>query len=418
MPLTKISKQVVLMKKFIRILGFILLMIQVVLTYVLYSNPELTPIGGTWSFLVFSGFVVLQFYYHLIVQKNVNTRLLSAVTIVILALWFSASVLLLFEPVKYIPASQIALMTSFLVVNYRLHRHLIKQIDLFIKVSLLAISGIFIFSAILLIQTESLPELLDFIRLKTTIHSILILVFIGLDRYIIDLLHAEKDVLLEIANEKTIALKSELLEEVEHRVHKPINQLRASLESVRINVYGESKEITENSIRQLNTIDKYLNSITKANKIESNRDLPLTQVLREFETVYKDWVSFDVGYIVPTTILSSNEIFGLRTLLDFAINNNNKYCSLDVEMIDNKPFFEITFDGSGMTDSILKVNYDVEARGLNESYDLKLAVRVLQKEGYTIMLSSQLLQGTRFLVISEKVDLKEYELPGKTNLLL
>lgn len=87
----------------------------------------------------------------------------------------------------------------------------------------------------------------------------------GIDRIIIDLIQAEKDEQLKAANEKTLALKSELLDEVEHRVHKPINLLRASLESVRINTYGESREITENSIRQLNSIDKYLNSITKAN---------------------------------------------------------------------------------------------------------------------------------------------------------
>ena len=208
------------------------------------------------------------------------------------------------------------------------------------------------------------------------------------------------------------------MDEVEHRVHKPINLLRASLESVRINTYGESREITENSIRQLNSIDKYLNSITKANQIELNRDLPLKQVLKEFEIAYKDWVSFGIGYTDSSTILNSNEIFGLRSLLDFAINNKNKYCSLDVEMVDNRPLFEITIDGAGMTDSILKVNFDVEKRGFNESYDLKLAIRLLQREGYSIMLSSQLLQGSRFLVISEKVDLKMYELPGKSNVIL
>lgn len=208
------------------------------------------------------------------------------------------------------------------------------------------------------------------------------------------------------------------MDEVEHRVHKPINLLRASLESVRINTYGESREITENSIRQLNSIDKYLNSITKANQIELNRDLPLKQVLKEFEIAYKDWVSFGIGYTDSSTILNSNEIFGLRSLLDFAINNKNKYCSVDVEMVDNRPLFEITIDGAGMTDSILKVNFDVEKRGFNESYDLKLAIRLLQREGYSIMLSSQLLQGSRFLVISEKVDLKMYELPGKSNVIL
>lgn len=418
MPLTKISNRVLLMKKFIQIIGSVLLMIQVVLAYILYSNPILTPLGGIWFFLVFSGFIVFQFYYHLTAQKNVNTRLFSAITQVIGALWLSASVLLLFEPVEYIPASQIAVMTGFLVLNYRLHGHLTKQINLLIKVSLLILSGILIASVIRLIQTESLPQLLDIVRLKTTIHSVLVLVFIGLDRIIIDLLQAEKDVLLEIANQKSLTLKSELLDEVEQRVHKPINQLRASLESIRVNAYGESREITENSIRQLNSIDKYLNSITKANQIESNINLPFKQVLREFEAAYKDWVAFNVGPIDPSTILSSNEIFGLRTLLDFAINNKNKYCSLDAKMVDNKPFFEIIFDGSGMTDSILKVNYDGEARGFNESYDLKLAIRVLQKEGYSIMLSSQLLQGTRFLVISEEVDLTQYELPGKTNVLL
>ena len=406
------------MKKFIRITGFILLLIQVALTYTLYSNPKLTPIGGTWFFLVLIGFIIFQFYYHLTVQKNVNTRLLTAVTKIIGALWLGASVLLLFEPTEYIPASQIAVMTGFLVINYRLHGHLTKEIDLSIKIFLLVISGIFIFSAIMLIQTESLPELLDFIRLKTTIHAILILVFIGIDRIIIDLIQAEKDELLKAANEKTLALKSELLDEVEHRVHKPINLLRASLESVRINTYGESREITENSIRQLNSIDKYLNSITKANQIELNRDLPLKQVLKEFEIAYKDWVSFGVGYTDSSTILNSNEIFGLRSLLDFAINNKNKYCSVDVEMVDNRPLFEITIDGAGMTDSILKVNFDAEKRGFNESYDLKLAIRLLQREGYSIMLSSQLLQGSRFLVISEKVDLKMYELPGKSNVIL
>ena len=108
----------------------------------------------------------------------------------------------------------------------------------------------------------------------------------------------------------------------------------------------------------------------------------------------------------------------LRSVLDFAINNKNKYCSVDVEMVDNRPLFEITIDGAGMTDSILKVNFDVEKRGFNESYDLKLAIRLLQREGYSIMLSSQLLQGSRFLVISEKVDLKMYELPGKSNVIL
>jgi len=149
-----------------------------------------------------------------------------------------------------------------------------------------------------------------------------------------------------------------------------------------------------------------------------NRDLPLKQVLKEFEIAYKYWVSFGVGYTDSSTILNSNEIFGLRSVLDFAINNKNKYCSVDVEMVDNRPLFEITIDGAGMTDSILKVNFDVEKRGFNESYDLKLAIRLLQREGYSIMLSSQLLQGSRFLVISEKVDLKMYELPGKSNVIL
>lgn len=144
----------------------------------------------------------------------------------------------------------------------------------------------------------------------------------------------------------------------------------------------------------------------------------MKQVLKEFEIAYKDWVSFGVGYTDSSTILNSNEIFGLRSLLDFAINNKNKYCSVDVEMVDNRPLFEITIDGAGMTDSILKVNFDVEKRGFNESYDLKLAIRLLQREGYSIMLSSQLLQGSRFLVISEKVDLKMYELPGKSNVIL
>lgn len=113
--------------------------------------------------------------------------------------------------------------------------------------------------------------------------------------------------------------------------------------------------------------------------------------------------------------MNPNEIFGLRTLLDYAMNNKSKYCSLDASMVNNKPCFEITIDGPGMTDSILKLNLHGEANTINEGYDLKIAFRLLQKEGYIIMLSSQLLQGSRFLIISEDVEVEQYELPGKVN---
>lgn len=415
MPLTKISKQVLWMKKFIRILGLILLLTYMTMTIVLYSNPELTPIGGAWFFLVMAGFVGFQFYYYLANKNDQNENLVKGVIITTGLLWFSAMLLLLFEPEEFIPASQIAVMIVFLTINYRLFVTRFKSLILPSKIYLSVSSVLFVASIYQLIHVTNLPSLSEFIRFRTTFHTVVILMLIAVDHVIIDLLQAEKDLSLKIANEKTLNLKSTLLNEVEKHIHKPLNLLRVSLESVRLNTFGEPREITENGIKQVNQIERYLGSISKVNRIEESKEVPTLRVLKEFSIVYRNWISFNHSNITDNSKMNNNEIFGLRTLLDYAMYHKSKYCSLETTMVNNKPCFEITFDGPGMTDSFLKLNLQGEIGSINEGYDLKIAFRLLQKEGYIVMLSSQLLQGSRFLIICEDADIKEHELPGKVN---
>jgi hypothetical protein len=288
MPLAKISKQVLLMKKFIRIIGFVLLLVQFVLMYVLYSNPELSPIGGIWFFLVFVGFIGFQYFYHLIQREDRKESVIQKILIGIALLWLGAMVLLLNEPVEFIPVSQIAVMIAFITLNYRLFVTELKSLELSSKIYLSLSTVLFIYGLIRLISNTDPIHLSEFIRLKTTVHVILVLIFIAIDRVIIDLLQVEKDLLLKIANRKTLNLKSTLLNEVDEYIHKPLNLLRISLESVRLNTFGEPREIAENGMKQLTQIERYLGSILKVNKIESKSELSTKRVLKEFSIAYKN----------------------------------------------------------------------------------------------------------------------------------
>jgi hypothetical protein len=197
-------------------------------------------------------------------------------------------VLLLNEPVEFIPVSQIAVMIAFITLNYRLFVTELKSLELSSKIYLSLSTVLFIYGLIRLISNTDPIHLSEFIRLKTTVHVILVLIFIAIDRVIIDLLQVEKDLLLKIANRKTLNLKSTLLNEVDEYIHKPLNLLRISLESVRLNTFGEPREIAENGMKQLTQIERYLGSILKVNKIESKSELSTKRVLKEFSIAYKN----------------------------------------------------------------------------------------------------------------------------------
>ena len=415
MSLTKFSQQLRLMKQIVRAVGTILLIIGAVLAYILHSSPHLQPFGGLWFFLVLSGFVIFQYFYYLVQQEKPNESRIIYTTAVIGILWLSATVLLLFEPVEFIPSSQIALLVGFMVLNYRLWLQDIKQLTIPFKIHSLISTALFILSVFLLVNTETIPRLSEFARFKVSVHAILILVFIALDRFAIDLFQNEKQIQLKIANEKNLELKSSLLNEVDNQIHKPLSLLKISLESLKLNSFGKSREIASNSIKQLAQIDTYLSSISKVNKLERSGKVATNRVIKEFSIAYKDWISVESEGIPEYNFMNQSEIFALRTLLDFAINNKSKYCSLDASLVNSKPKFEITFDGPGLTDAILKLNLKESVGNYNEAYDLKLAFRLLQKEGYAVMISNQLLQGSRFLIISEDADIPKFELPGKTN---
>lgn len=415
MPLTKFSQQLRLMKKIMRVFGSLLLLLQLVLLVILNSNPDLKPFGGYWYYLVLSGFAVFQYFYFLQSTANPKESKIIATAITIAALWLSAIILLLFEPLKHIPSSQIAVMVGFMVINYRLWLQDIKQLTIPFKLYSLTTAALFIISVFLLINADTIPKISDFIRLKVSVHSILILLLIALDRFVIDLFQNEKQVQLKIANEKNLELKSELLNEVDKQIHKPLGLLHISLESLRLNSFGESREIASNGIKQLVQIDKYLGSITKVNKLKGSEKVATNRVITEISLAYKDWISVESEGIPENNFMNQSEIFALRTLLDFAINNKSKYCALDASIVNSKLKFEITFDGPGLTDAILKLNLKEGFGRYNEAYDLKLAFRLLRKEGYAIMISNQLLQGSRFLIICEDADISKFELPGKIN---
>lgn len=415
MPLSKFAQQLNVMKKITQAAGSILLITQVAMSYVIYSNPELKPIGGLWFFLALTGFVVFQYFYYLVNQAQPNPSRIKNTTAVIGVLWLSTIVLLLFEPVEFLPSSQIAVMIGFMVLHHRLWLQSFEQLTVPFKIHNLISATLFALSIFVLVNTETTPQLSAFVRFKVSIHSLLVLLFIGFDRYVIDLLQNEKHIQLKLAHEKNIELKSTLLNEIDKHIHKPLILLKISLESLRLNSYGEPREIASNGIKQLFQIDKYLNSITKVNQIKEEEKITTNRVIQEISVAYKEWISVQCDGIPEENFMNQNEFFGLRTLLDFAINNKSKYCSLDVLFVNGKPMFEVTFDGPGLTDSILKLSLKEGVGGFNEAYDLKLAFRLLQKEGYAIMISNQLLQGSRFLIICEDVDISKYELPGKTN---
>lgn len=401
-----------------RAFGSLLLLVQLVVLVVLNFNPDLKPLGGYWFYLVFFGFVVFQYFYFLQSTANPKESTIIATAITIGVLWLSAIILLLFEPPENIPSSQIAVLVGFMVLNYRLFLQDIKQLTVPFKIYSLTTASLFIVSVFILINTDTIPEMSDYIRFKVSVNSFLVLLLIALDRFIIDLFQNEKQVQLKMAHEKNLQMKSELLNEVDHKIHKPLNLLHISLESLRLNSFGEIREIASNGIKQLVQIDKYLSSITKVNKLKGSEKVATNRVIKEFSLAYKDWISVESEGIPENSFMNQSEIFGLRTLLDFAINNKSKYCSFDASLVNSKPKFEITFDGPGLTGALLNLNLNESVGSYNEAYELKLAFRLLQKEGYAVMISNQLLQGTRFLIISDDVDIAKFELPGKTNTII
>jgi hypothetical protein len=346
-------------------------------------------------------------------RHNKKLALITISSILLTAL------LLSFRPLKELAFIEIIFCLSLLTVFFRLCQDKMTDIELIYKICDSTITLLFAINFFRFLLSPPFEITNPVLLYKSLFITAEFLILLVLDRIVISLQQEDKRLHVEEEYRRSLEFKSNLIKEINEHLRQPLQQVRIFVDSLRHSSYGTFQESAFIQLRKLEEVQNYLQSLYKINEIEEEKVHVASQAIKEIGLLYENELTITSRKEAKNMTINSNVIFGLHSILDFALSQKSKYCSLELWTKEQNLLFEITFDGTGMSDHLLKKE-SLKANPSNRELasDFNLGIRILQKEGFEILMSTKLLQGTRFLIFPNHFDTKEFYMEEKNNALL